>query len=181
MEGVGIGVLVALLLAATAAWLVREVRPPDEPPAVIAAVSKPLVRDPWPLEYRYPLPPPPFAIPRGRDDEPIGRALRAAGRGVRVGIDYWIDMQHRCTRATGVRFGERVVEFLRDPAGLDRDSVLSGDAGAYIERLRALPGREAALTATEDACTVAIDVAADVGEELLRRRLARGGGTSRRP
>ena len=78
VESIGIAVLVALLLAAVSTWLVREVRPPERPPALIEAAAAPLTRDPAPFDYRYPLPPPAFEMPRGRGDEPIGRVLRAA-------------------------------------------------------------------------------------------------------
>ena len=116
VETVGVTVMVALLLAAVSAWLVREVRPPARAPAFIEAVATPLARDPAPFEFRYPLPRP-FEMARGRDDEPIGRALRAAGRGVREGVAFGIEMNRRCTLAFGMRLGDRSLALFQDPVG----------------------------------------------------------------
>jgi hypothetical protein len=185
VETVGVAVMVALLLTATAAWLVREVRPPDRPPAFIEAVSKPLVRDPAPFELRYPLPRP-FTMPRGRDDEPIGRALRAVGRGVRQAVVLGIEMRHRCALAFGMRLGERGLALVEDPVGglLDSplpDPVTPEEIQSYADELRSMPGRDAALTATADACAAGADLTVEVGQALLRRRIERAGRTSRRP
>jgi hypothetical protein len=185
VEAVGVAVMVALLLAAVTAWLLREVRPPDRAPDVIGAVAKPLARGPAPFEMRYPLPRP-FEMPRGRDDEPIGRALRAAGRGLRDAATLVVAMQQRCSLAFGMRLGDRSLEVLRDPVGAVLDApggegLTREEAERWLDELRALPGREAALRAVEDACAVGADATVEVVKELLRRRAARGRGTSRRP
>jgi hypothetical protein len=185
VEAIGVAVMVALLLAAATAWLVREVRPPGRAPAFIEAVATPLERDPAPFEVRYPLPRP-FEMPRGRDDEPIGRALRAAGRGVREAAVFGIEMRHRCSLAFGMRLGERGQELLRDPVGTlleppGTDSPPSEAIRRYAEELRSMPGREAALRAAEDACAVGADVAVEVAQTLIGRRIEGAGRTSRRP
>ena len=181
-EAIGVAVMVALLLAAVTAWLLREVRPPDRPPDLIGAVAKPLQRGPAPFEFRYPLPRP-FEMPQGRDDEPLGRALRAAGRGVREGVAFAIEMRHRCALAFGMRLGERGLVLVRDPFGgilqaPGADMFTREEVERYVEELRAMPGRDAALRAAEDACAVGADVTVDVAQALLRRRIERG---SRRP
>src|SRR5512145_2647778 len=94
VETVGIAVLVALLLSAAAAWMVREVRPPDRPPPLVEAVAQPLTRPPGALEAMYPLTRG-FTAPRGRDDEPIGRVLRAIGRGARDGAVIGLEARQR--------------------------------------------------------------------------------------
>jgi hypothetical protein len=185
VETVGVAVMVALLLAAVSAWLVREVRPPDRPPAFIEAVATPLARDPAPFEFRYPLPRP-FDMARGRDDEPIGRALRAAGRGVREAAAFGIEMNRRCTLAFGMRLGERSLALLRDPVGgilepPGPDLPTSEEVGRYVEELRSMPARGAALRATEDVCAMGADVTVEVAQALLRRRVERAGRTSRQP
>ena len=117
VESIGIAVLVALLLAAVSAWLVREVRPPERPPALIEAVRGPADAGPGPL--RLPLPPaaPPFEMPRGRDDEPIGRVLRAAAGGARDAIVLAVEMRYRFAYGFGMRLAERTRQFLDDPLG----------------------------------------------------------------
>lgn len=188
LEGLGIGVLVVVLLAAVSAWLVREVRPPTEPPAVIAAVATPLVRGPGPFEFAYPLRPPPLEL-RGRDDEPIGRALRAAGGRVRAGVVLGLEMDDAFDRGFKRRLRERGVAILRDPLGgfrrLPDPSILTPSGAVlralreardlydYAQELRSLPLREAALKASEDAGARAADLAVDVGEAALRRRVGR--------
>ena len=185
VETVGVTVMVALLLAAVSAWLVREVRPPARAPAFIEAVATPLVRDPAPFEFRYPLPRP-FEMARGRDDEPIGRALRAAGRGVREGVAFGIEMNRTCTLAFGMRLGDRSLALLQDPVGgiLEPpvgDLPTSEEVRRYAEELRSMPARDAALRATADACALGADVTVEVAQALLRRRIERAGRTSRQP
>ena len=185
VETVGVTVMVALLLAAVSAWLVREVRPPARAPAFIEAVATPLARDPAPFEFRYPLPRP-FEMPRGRDDEPIGRALRAAGRGVREGVAFGIEMNRRCTLAFGMRLGDRSLALFRDPVGGILEPPVgelptSEEVRRYAEELRAMPARDAALRATADACALGADVTVEVAQALLRRRIERAGRTSRQP
>lgn len=195
VETVGIGVLVALLLAATSAWLVREVRPPDRPPALIEAVSKPLVRDPAPFEFRYPLPRP-FTMPRGRDDEPIGRALRILARGARDGVVLAGEMRHEFAHAYWTRMREIGLEFLRDPVGglaalPDPDELTPRGAVRralrdavglwnYAQELRSMPLRQAALTASADAGTLAADLTVEAAEAALKKRL-RSTGERREP
>jgi len=185
VETVGVAVMVALLLATVSAWLVREVRPPARAPAFIEAVATPLARDPAPFEFRYPLPRP-FEMPRGRDDEPIGRALRAAGRGVREGVAYGIEMNRGCTLAFGMRLGDRSLALFQDPLGGILEPPVgelptSEEVRRYAEELRAMPARDAALRATVDACALGADVTVEVAQALLRRRIERAGRTSRQP
>jgi hypothetical protein len=196
VESIGIAVLVALLLGAVSAWLVREVRPPERPPAFIEAVSTPLVRDPAPFEFRYPLPRP-FTMSRGRDDEPIGRALRILAVGARDGIVLGYEMRQRFNEAYAERLRERGERFLRDPLdGLTElaDPDLLTPEGAlqqalrdaarlwdYSERLRSMPLRQAALTASGDAGTLAADLTVEAAEAYLKRRARRIGREPREP
>jgi hypothetical protein len=193
VESIGIAVLVALLLAAVSAWLVREVRPPERPPALIEAVAAPLTRDPAPFDYRYPLPPPPFEMPRGRDDEPIGRALRAAARGTRDAVVLGLEVRHRFAYGFGRRLAERGRRFLEDPLQElgslpNADLLTSEGARGAVERLRAwarevraLPPREAALRVSEDAGALGADLALEVAKAWLERRAQRTGQRPRTP
>ncbi len=193
VESIGIAVLVALLLAAVSAWLVREVRPPAGPPALVEAVAAPLSRDPAPFDHRYPLPPPAFEMPRGRDDEPIGRALRAAARGSRDAVVLGVEMRHRFARGFGRRVGARGRRFLEDPLGellTVPDADLLTPAGArldverlrdYVRELRAMPPREAALRVSEDAGGLGGDLAVEAVKAWLERRAQPGGRQPRTP
>ena len=190
VEWIGVATMVAVLLAAATAWLVREARPPARPPAFIEAVSKPLVRDPAPFEWRYPLPRP-FDLPRGRDDEPIGRVLRAAGRGLGQGIVVAWEVRQEFNRAFGERLRQRGLEFLRDPVGALVEAPLAGrlsarsslrrallNAGAlwdYARELRTMPAREAALRAAHDAGTLGADLAVEALEARAMRGASRIG------
>jgi hypothetical protein len=188
VEAVGVAVMVALLLAATTAWLLREVRPPGEPPAVIEAAARPLARDPWPLELRYPLPPAPFDIPRGRDDEPIGRALRILARGAGEGVVVAAEMRQAFARAYAERLLERGREFLEDPLTELPDPELLTPEGAvgaglrnaealweYARELRSLPLREAALRASADAGALAADLTISGAKRAARRKVEQVG------
>jgi hypothetical protein len=193
VESVGIAVLVALLLAAVSAWLVREVRPPDRPPALIEAVATPLWRDPGPFDYRYPLPGPPFEMPRGRDDEPIGRALRAAARGTRDVVVIAVEVRHRFSYGFGMRLAERTHQFLQDPLGelaaVPEADLLTTDGArrevdrflAWVREVRALPPREAALRVSEDAGRLGADLGIEVAKAYLERRVQRAGRRPRTP
>jgi hypothetical protein len=79
VEHVGLAVVVALLLALVAVWLAREVRPPASPPRFVDAAAQPLESaESWAGRSVDPLLGlQPWRQPRGRDGEPIGRALRA--------------------------------------------------------------------------------------------------------
>jgi hypothetical protein len=190
LEGIGIAVVVAAALLAISTWLAREVRPPDRPPDAIAAVATPLVRDPGLLEWRYPLPQE-VADLRGRDDEPIGQALRAAARRSRAGVDLGLEMNAAFDRAFKQRLRERGREFLDDPleelAAMPNPALLTPDGAilqalqdaaalwAYARELRSMPLRDAALRASEDAGRESADLAVEVGEALLRRGIRRVG------
>jgi hypothetical protein len=185
VEWIGLAVLVAVMLAAATAWLVREARPPSRPPAFIEAVAKPLVRDPAPFEWRYPLPRP-YDFPRGRDDEPIGRFLRAAGRGARDGIVLAWEVRQELNRAFNARLRQRGLELLRDPLAtlgdlpqaqeltarnaLRRALLNAQELWDYAQELRTMPAREAALRAGRDAGTLA----ADLVVETLEARTVKG-------
>jgi hypothetical protein len=190
VETVGVTVLVALLLAGTSAWLVRAVHPPERPPAFVEAVSKPLVRDPAPFEFRYPLPRP-FTMPRGRDDEPIGRALRALAGGARDGLLFGHELQAAFGLAYAERLRERGEQLLRDPLGglgvvadpdLLRPESYAQDAVRdaerlrdYIAALRSMSPREAALRVSGDLGSFGADLSIEAAEVLLRKRLQRTG------
>lgn len=190
VETVAVTVLAALLLAATSLWLVRAVRPPERPPAFVEAVSKPLVRDPAPFEFRYPLPRP-FAMPRGRADEPVGRALRTLASGARDGLLFGHELQAAFGLAYADRLAERAEQLVSDPLGglapiadpdLLRPERLAQDAVRdavrlrdYIATLRSLPPREAAMRVSADLGTLGADLSVEAAEALLRKRLQKIG------
>jgi hypothetical protein len=193
VETVGVIVMVALLLSAVSAWLLREVRPPDRPPPLVEAVAQPLSRPPGALEHMYPLTRG-FAMPRGRDDEPIGRVLRAIGRGARDGAVIGLEARRRFQVAFARRLKERGIEFLRDPipgiedladlpdldlltpAGQLRRALRhAGDLWEYARELRTMPAREAAMKAADDAGRVAADTLIEAGQAAIRKRIAGGG------
>jgi hypothetical protein len=187
VEMVGITVMVALLLAAASAWLLREARPPSRPPAFIATVSTPLVRDPGPFDYRYPFPGPRFESPRGRDDEPIGRVLRGARGGIVIG---W-QMSEAFDRGFRARMRERGAMLLDDPLGSLATApdleTLTGVATVrqgidnarrlweYGRELRSMPAREAALRLSEDAGALAADIAIEAAKRGARKGVEKAG------
>ncbi len=190
LESIGVTVVVAVVLAAVSTWLVHEVHPPPRPPEVISAVATPLVRDPGVMEWRYPLH---QRMPdlHGREDEPIGRALRTAVRQSRAGVQLSLEMNAAFDDAFKQRVRERGHEFVDDPLGglvaLPSPVLLTPDGAllkalqdaaalwAYARELRSMPLRDAALRASHDAGRHSADVAVDVGEALLRRGIRRAG------
>jgi hypothetical protein len=197
LESIGITVVVAVALAAVSTWLVHEVRPPPRPPDAIAAVATPLVRDPGLFEWRYPLPQE-IADLRGREGEPIGRALRVAARRSRAGVELSLEMNAAFDDAFKQRLRERGQEFVDDPlaglASLPNPVLLTPDGAllralqdaarlwAYARELHSMPLRAAALRASHDAGRHSADLAVDVGEALLRRGIRRAGSRlPRRP
>jgi hypothetical protein len=193
VESIGIAVLVALLLAAVSAWLLREVRPPERPPALVEAVAAPLTRGPGTFDFRYPLPAPVLQMPRGRSNAPIGRALRAAARWSRDAVVLGLEMRHRFALGFGRRLGERARRLLEDPLGElvsapDADVLTPAGLGraverlrAYVREVRALPPREAALRVSEDAGGLGADLAVEAAKAWLQRRAQRGGRAPRAP
>lgn len=190
LESIGITVVVAVALAAVSTWLVHEVRPPPRPPDAIAAVATPLVRGPGLFEWRYPLPQETVDL-RGREDEPIGRALRVAARRSRAGVELSLEMNAAFDDAFKQRVRERGREFVDDPlaglASLPNPVLLTPDGAlikalqdaatlwAYARELRSMPLRDAALRASHDAGRHSADLAVDVAEALLRRGIRRAG------
>jgi hypothetical protein len=189
VEGIGIAVLVALLLAAVAAWLVREVRPPDRAPDLVGAVAAPLSREPSPLDNRYPFPPiPPPGWEEGRGvSEPIGDALRAGARGARTAGEVGLEMERAFDRGFRRRLAERARAVADDPLGalaeLMRPPDLTGERylrwlaenrdalRRYAAELRGMPLREALVRASEDGGALAADGAIEGARILARRGL----------
>jgi hypothetical protein len=190
VEGVGLTVLVALLLAAVGGWLVRGVHVRDHPPALVQAVAKPLVRDPVAFEWLYPLPRP-FASPRGRDGEPIGAALRTVGTGARDTAVIGYRMAVVWDRAYNDRLQERARAIVRDPIGellsapdpaalsprtlLRETLVCAQDAWDYARSLRDMRPGEAALRFAEDFGGVSADVTIFAGKVVLARSIRAAG------
>jgi len=192
VEGIGIAVIVAILLAAVTSWLVREVRPAARPPDLVGAAAAPLTREPGPFDARYPLPPR-FATSwrGGGSDEPIGRFLRRVAGGVRDGAVLARDMDRAFVRGFGNRLELRGREVLDDPfgalVGLSRDPDFLAPSGAfrravenaralwdYAQELRDMPLRQAALRASEDAGGLAADGAVEAVRVALTRRIRAG-------
>ena len=190
VEGIGVTVVIALLLAAVTAWMVTATHPPGRPPDVIGRVSEPLA-GPYEPRLWQASTPSWRALTEGRDGSaPLGRVLRAAGGVVVTGVV--VGMQARQQFAVGVleRLRERAAELVRNPLG-DGNPLPDPDlftprgiglaaarrAGAlwdYAQFLRTLPPRTAILTAAHDAGRESADVAVQVAQSALRRRLTRG-------
>jgi hypothetical protein len=187
VEHVGMVALLALLLSAIALWLVREVRPPDHPPRFIDAAAQPLVSaDSWVGQYVNPLAGlQPWRAPRGREDEPIGRVLRAGGRAGLVAL--------QGVPAFGQGAWDRLTEhldaILDDPLGAALQSLreswwigvhpdeavrqLAREMRDYVEELRRLGPRGAYLKLAHDAGGEALDAALSRGGAAVRRLILR--------
>ncbi len=190
VEGVGITVLVALLLAATAAWLLHHVRPPAEPPPVIAHAAQPLegAYDPdvWARA--------PGQAYRGLTERtggarPVARALRAIGRGVVAAVSLEQEAEGAFHAGARARLRERLAALLDDPVGdlttLPDPTELSPTAIAlrplgqarelwdYARYVRTLPPREAMRVVSYDAGAAGTDVLIDLMEAYVRKRVAR--------
>ena len=194
VETAALATVVALLLAATAAWLVTTARPSAAPPDVIGRVAQPL-RGPFDARlWQAPSLSSLLGLPEGRrPSTPIARALRA----VTTGLVVVVRARAEFRRGFGERARERFMEVIRDPVGelggapeadlltpsglaraLARRAVERGEVlRDYVAYLRSLPPEQAVLTASHDAGRVSADVAVDVGRAWVRRRIA----GSRRP
>src|SRR5262245_54177736 len=183
VEHVGMVALLALLLSAAGLWLVREVRPPDRPPRFVEAAAQPLVSaDSWVGQYVDPLAGlQPWRAPRGRDDEPIGRVLRAGGR---AGL---VALQGVPAFGQGAwdRLAEHLDAILDNPLEAALESARQGwwvgmhpDEAArqlaremrdYVAELRRLGPRGAYLRLAHDAGGEALDAALSRGGAAVRR------------
>jgi hypothetical protein len=190
-EGIGITVVLALLVAATAAWLLNATHPPGRPPDVIGRVAQPLGGAYDPRLWRAPaLPPFLDALAQGGRAAPIGRVLRAAGNGALTGVVVAVQARNQFIEGMAERFQERTVDFLRHPLGEagalpDPDSFTlraiglaaaerAGEIWDYARFLRTLPVRTAILTASRDAGRATADILVQVAQSALRRRVLRG-------
>lgn len=188
VETVGVVVVLVLALAATTTWLVRQARPPDRPPQVVAHVARPL-GFPDSIPY-WALP----AVPYGQEgaDEPIGDVLRAVGRGGAGAWDeYWYQRRewNRVFRRAlweGLKARARAVAddpatLLPDPAvltpqGLARAVVSQGRRTvAYVEHLRSLPPEERWRALRTDSAEFMAAASLDALELSVRRGATRVG------
>jgi len=189
--------LLALVLSAAGLWLVREVRPPDHPPRFVDAAAQPLVSaESWVGRNLDPLNGlQPWSIPRGRDDEPIGRALRAGGR---VGL---VALQGVPAFGQGAidRLDEHLDAILSNPlevaleslrgtwwVGMHPDEAVQQTARAlrdYVEDLRRRGPRGAYLKLAHDAGGESLDLALARGQAAVRRLILGriGDGVSKGP
>jgi hypothetical protein len=190
IEGIGITVVVALLMAATAAWLAGAAGSPARPPDVVGRVAEPLGDG---LGQRILTRPalPPFLSATGDGAAPIGRALAAAGRGVVSAAIVYARARNQYAVGFGERLRERVGEIIRDPLGDPGDlpdadmftlrglgleaARRAGDLWDYARFLRSLPPEQAVMRAARDAGRESADAAIEVAQGALRRRLTRGG------
>ena len=190
VEGIGITVLVALLVAATAAWLLKEAHPPASPPPVIALAAAPL-RAPYDSGIWAPAPALMFGGfgAHSRGSRPIGRALRAVGRGIATVVRVEQDAEGAFHDGARQRARARARDFLDDPVGsllappdaalLTPTGVITrtlGDARGlwdYADRVRQLPPHEAMVVLAHDAGETTADITIDVGEALVRRGVSR--------
>lgn len=194
-EAVAVATLVALLLSALGAWLVRDAAVPARPPGVLEAVARPLARP----EGATPLlaaTAPPVGPISGRDDEPIGRGLRGLGAQALGGARIAVEVRLAFDQAFAERLGERGRELADDPAAflldgperspLEPDEAVrralrnAGRLWRYARELRSLPAREAALRAAGDAGRLAADGVVEAGRAYIRTRV-RGRGAPAPP
>ena len=194
VEGIGVTVVIALLLAALAAWMVTTTHPPGHAPDVIGRVAEPLA---GPYDARLwerpslPSLPSLLGLPaRRRGDGPIGRVLRRVGSGAVTGVVVGVQARNQFIGGFSERLRERAAALIRDPLGDGADLpdadlltpggiglVVAQRAGAlwdYAQFLRTLPPRTAILRASRDAGRVSADTAVQAAQAALRRRLMRG-------
>jgi hypothetical protein len=193
VEGIGITVLVALLVGATAVWLLHHARPPGEPPPVIARAAQPLegAYDPdlWAgasgQAYRA------LAAQTG-GDRPLGRALRSVGRGLMAAVALEQEAEGAFHAGARARLRERLAALLDDPVGglttVPDPADLSPTAIAlrplgnirdlwdYAQYVRTLQPREAMRVVSYDAGAAGTDVLIDLVEAYVRKRVARAAG-----
>lgn len=191
VEGIGVAVVIALLLAALAAWMVTTTHPPARPPDVLGRVAAPLSGPYDQRLWERPSLPSLLGLSAGRRASgPIGRALRTAGRAALTGAVIGVQARQQFIVGFGERLRERAGDVLRDPLGdgaelPDPDLFTpsgiglavarrAGEIWDYAQFLRALPPREAIMTASHDAGRASADVAIDAAKAALRRRLTRG-------
>jgi hypothetical protein len=190
VEAIGIAVVVALLMAATTAWLAGMTGSAARPPDVIGRVAEPLGDGFGQRILSRPALPPFLTAPAG-GAAPIGRALAAAGRGVVSAAIVYARARDQYAVGFGERLRERIGEILRDPLGDPGDLpdadmftlrglglAAAGRAGElwdYARFLRTLPPEEAVMRAARDAGRESADAAIEVAQGALRRRLLRGG------
>jgi len=195
VEGVGVTVVIALLLAAVAAWMVSSTHPPGRPPDVIARVAEPLAGpyDQRLWERSSPVPLPGLSSGR-RGSAPIGRFLRSVGSGALTGVVVGVQARNQFVTAFGERLRERALDLIRNPLGNADDlpdadfftlrgiglaaAQRAGELWDYGQYLRTLPPREAIMAASRDAGRASADAAVQVAQSALRRRLTRGRGTA---
>lgn len=190
VEGIGMAVVVALLMAATAAWLAGAVGPATRPPDVVGRVAEPLGGGYDRRLFSRPVLPPFLSAPAD-GAAPIGRALAVAGRGVVSAVVVYARARNQFTVGFGERLRERVGDVVRDPLGDPGDlpdadmftlrgigvaaAQRAGDLWDYARFLRTLPPERAVMRAARDAGRESADAAIEVAQAALRRRLARGG------
>ena len=192
VEGIGITVALALVIAATCAWLVHAARPSGGAPDVIAEVTRPL-RGPYDARVHVPGLPAVFDLTTGGRARPpiIGRALRAVGRGARTGLTVGLEAREAYLAGIRERLRERVLDVIQHPLGevgdLPNPDALTprgialiglrraGELWDYARFLRTLPPHRAILTASRSTGHLVADVGIQMLQRGLRRRVLGGG------
>jgi hypothetical protein len=184
IEHVGVTVIVALLMASVALWAAQNMRAPTAPPAAVTAIVDYLdAPAPGSPQYLFQNQTNPFAGLRGRDNEPIGRALRWIGN---LGRDIVVIGGPALARGFATRVKERAEEFARNPIGVVKDTIESlaegdpniltairerlGDIGSYVRSLRGLSREEIIRRVGEDLGAVGAEVVIDRGRSYLVRK-----------
>ncbi len=192
LEWVGMIVVVAVLGAAVTAWMASVVRPPERPPDVVAVVAAPLRAVPEQMG-RVGFSLPALSAMASANESPARRALRWVVDRTGPAAVLVRDMGAAYGAGYLGRLRERVDRYVEDPVGqvggvdvedLSLPGVISALAEeldvdpdalrAYVRRIRAMSGRDAAVQVAGDAGTVAADVTVEAAEIVVRRWLLRG-------
>lgn len=197
VEGIGVTVVVALLLAAVASWLLSTTRPPARPPDLVGRVAQPLGGPYDPRLWAAPSLPSILGLPEDhRGSTRLGRVLRAVGRGAVTGVVVGVQARNQFIEGMAERFQERTVDLVRHPFGAvddlpDGDAFTlhglglagvrrAGELWDYARFLWTLPPRAALMRASRDAGRTSADALIQIGLRKVRRRTL-GGGRRRPP
>lgn len=204
VEWIGVVVALALLCGGLALWAGGSVAPPTHPPDALGRVVAPLAQAGRPAAPRSTPPPaawlgvsPPTLVARAAARAHADGRLAAAATWLQRRVGRSLALGRDMGGAFGGRFvgrlRQRLAQFARDPGSLDltlNPAELTGyalarsiarrltsDPGrliAYLQALRQMPPRDAAVRAAGDAGQAAADGTLEAAKLLIKRMLLRG-------